>query len=156
MRSSTPNYIGLLVLSLGVYNCKNDSAKTGITENEFKHTRDQPKIFQINKTIGFSMCTLNTKEGKSTKTHLDKRKTYILDFCYMECAPGVKDHKVIAKYVDSLKQKNIEVVGMSIYRSLKKWNHYLNKNDYSWTNYNQFRLESNLYKDLKIQRFQHT
>lgn len=42
---------------------------------------------------------------------------------------------------------------MSIDRSLKKWSHYLNKHDYSWTNYNQFGLESNLYKDLKIQRF---
>ncbi|WP_179318415.1 TlpA family protein disulfide reductase [Winogradskyella helgolandensis] len=104
-------------------------------------------------TIDFSKYKFNTSDGKQTNITLEEEKIYILDFWYLECAPCVKDHEVIAEYIDTKKNKKIEVIGMSIDRSKSKWETYLKTHQYNWTNYNQFGFNETLYKNLEIQLF---
>lgn len=104
-------------------------------------------------TINFSEYTFNTTTGEQTSIILEDDKIYILDFWYLECAPCVKDHEVIAKHADYAKKQNIEIIGISIDRSKSKWAAYLETHHYNWTNYNQFGSGKSLYKDLEIQLF---
>nr|WP_317162729.1 thioredoxin-like domain-containing protein [Winogradskyella endarachnes] len=60
---------------------------------------------------------------------------------------------MIAKHADYTKNKNIEVIGMSIDRSKSKWKAYLETHEHNWVNYNQFGSDKSLYKDLEIQLF---
>jgi len=104
-------------------------------------------------TINFSEYTFNTTTKTQASIKLEDDKIYILDFWYLECAPCVKDHEVIAQHIDYAKQNKIEVIGMSIDRDKNKWAAYLEKHKYNWANYNQFGFEKMLYKDLEIQLF---
>lgn len=108
---------------------------------------------QSKSTINFSEYTFNTITGEQTSITLEDDKIYILDFWYLECAPCIKDHQVIAKYSDYAKKQNIEIIGISIDRSKSKWAAYLETHDYNWTNYNQFGTDKSLYNDLEIQFF---
>lgn len=103
--------------------------------------------------INFSDYTFNTTSGEQTSITLEDDKIYILDFWYLECAPCIKDHKVIAEYIKTTKHQKIEVIGISIDRSQSKWAAYLETHHYNWTNYNQFGADKTLYKDLEIQFF---
>lgn len=62
---------------------------------------------QSKSTINFSEYTFNTITGEQTSITLEDDKIYILDFWYLECAPCIKDHLVIAKYSDYAKKQNI-------------------------------------------------
>ena len=107
----------------------------------------------IEKTINFSEYTFNTTKGSQTSITLEDNKIYILDFWYLECPPCVKDHEVIAEYLKTTKHQNVEVIGMSIDRSISKWASYLETHQYNWTNYNEDRSGGILYKDLEIEFF---
>lgn len=104
-------------------------------------------------TIDFSKYTFNTANKEEQKLQLQKRKKYLLDFWYIECAPCVEDHKTLQKNLTKLADKNIEVIGLSIDRSVKDWRKYLSEHDYNWQQYNQYFQKPNLKKDLEIKRF---
>lgn len=142
----------IIILALiGFYGCKEKPALT----NKFKDTQaEQKSNIEVEKhKIDVSNYVFNTIDNKQTTINLNKDTLYILDFWYLECVPCIKDHKVIAKYIDSLKTTNIEVLGMSIDRSKQKWADYLNNHDYNWLNYNQYNMENMLYEDLEIRLF---
>jgi cytochrome oxidase Cu insertion factor (SCO1/SenC/PrrC family) len=95
----------------------------------------------------------NTVHASEEKITLEAGKKYILDFWYLECMPCVRDHKLIAKKVDSLKHQNVEVVSLSIDRDTKKWRTYLAEHSYEWKNYNQYAQEPNLKEDLELKLY---
>lgn len=141
------NILFIIILSLALHSCKNEQGNSVTVENEvIENQKDSA-------TIDFSKYTLNTIDNLEETLTLKKDKLYILDFWYLECAPCVKDHKVIAKHADSLKTKGIEVIGMSIDRSRAKWRLYLKSHNYNWLNYNQFSQDNVLYRDLDIKFF---
>lgn len=105
------------------------------------------------KYINFNKYTFNTTNGNQDKISLSKDKKYILDFWYLECAPCVKQHKKIKEYQSQLSKINVEVIGVSIDKSKKRWVQYLNEHQYTWKNYNQFRGDVNLKNDLDIKIF---
>lgn len=152
MRNITKFSAVILFLAV-LFNCKNTSKNknqslTSEETNEKKSIKSEG--YDI---IKFSNYTFNDAEGDQKTIKLDKNKLYILDFWYLECAPCIKDHKVVAKHVDSLVKIGIKVVGMSIDRDKKKWRNYLKNHNYNWDNYNQFSEAKILYKDLNIRLF---
>jgi thiol-disulfide isomerase/thioredoxin len=92
-------------------------------------------------------------ENQLSSIDLDKSKTYLLDFWFINCPPCVKDHKLISKKLDLLKEKNIELIGISIDQNHSEWKEYLKKNNYRWNNYREIDSLKRVTKDMAIWSF---
>ena len=135
-----------LIAFLSFYTCKKSIVKQSeiIVEKE--------TIVNLNQ-INFDNYLFNTLNDQQEKIELEKGKTYILDFWYLECTPCVKQHQEIKEYQNLLTKNNIEVIGISIDRNLEKWVSYFDKHQYNWKNYNQYNAENELRLDYKIKLF---
>ncbi|WP_293888543.1 TlpA family protein disulfide reductase, partial [Sphingobacterium sp. UBA3549] len=66
--------------------------------------------------------------------------------------PCREDHKKIKLMSKSLKDKKVEVIGLSTDENIAEWQRYLRNNEYDWTNYAV--PETNmLLNDLKISSY---
>jgi peroxiredoxin len=92
------------------------------------------KILSVDK-INFNEFSFINTEKKKGKILLKGADYYILDFWFLACPPCVRQHKDINANLEKLKQKNIEMIGISIDQNFKKWKNYLAKNRYNWQNY---------------------
>jgi thiol-disulfide isomerase/thioredoxin len=76
--------------------------------------------------------------GKETKVALKNAQFYILDFWFLGCAPCRRDHIVVKQKLELLKQRQIEIIGISTddYNEYgKEWIRYLSDHQYNWPNY---------------------
>ncbi len=78
-------------------------------------------------------------QNENVKLKLTGADYYILDFWFLACVPCIRDHKDVKSTLKKLKNKNIQIIGISIDQTDKynDWRTYLNKNKYSWQNYMQ-------------------
>lgn len=96
---------------------------------------------RLNKILTITSLDLNaytfiSSSNKKVKLPtLSDNKYYLLDFWFLACKPCISDHKEIFKKQQLLAEKKIELISISIDDSVKELNHYLNKNNYKWTNY---------------------
>lgn len=83
--------------------------------------------------------TFNDRNNKVVNLELTKADYYILDFWFLGCAPCIREHKEIKPMLKKIKEKNIEVIGISTdnIEKFKSWQGYLKKNQYTWKNYMQ-------------------
>ena len=90
--------------------------------------------------------------NKNDRAKMPEAKYYLLDFWYLGCAPCREDHKKMKLMSKSLKDKKVEVIGLSIDENILEWQKYLRNNEYDWTNY--IVPETNmLLNDLKISSY---
>ena len=122
-------------------------------ENSPVNKKEIQAVSKSTENISFDKYVFNTVDESKKKITLEAGKKYILDFWYLECMPCVRDHKIIAKKVDSLKSHNVEVVSLSIDWSTEKWRNYLAEHQYNWGNYNQYTQEPNLKDDLELKLY---
>lgn len=106
------------------------------------------------------VSSLNTRdykfannENQLSSIELSKSKTYLLDFWFINCPPCIKDHKLISKKLDLLKEKNVELIGISTDRSHSDWKEYLEKHNYNWKNYREIDSLKRVTKDMAIWSF---
>jgi peroxiredoxin len=87
--------------------------------------------------LKISGFTFWNNQNKLSKLNLSGAQYYILDFWNLGCAPCRREHKEIKLQLKKLKEKNIEVIGISTDDAdqYKSWQTYLTKNNYSWQNY---------------------
>jgi len=90
-----------------------------------------------NDKIDLSQFQLYDTNGNITKIDIKTDKSYLLDFWFINCPPCIKDHKLIAKKMSFLNDKNIELLGISIDKNQVKWEKYLSKNNYNWRNFRE-------------------
>ncbi|APZ46452.1 hypothetical protein BW723_09150 [Polaribacter reichenbachii] len=135
-----------LIAFLSFYSCKKNVEKQSdiISEKENSINWNQ---------INFDNYLFNTLNNQQDKIELEKGKNYILDFWYLECPPCVKQHQEIKEHQNLLTKNNIEIIGVSIDRSLEDWKSYIDKHQYKWKNYNQYNVENELKFDYKIKLF---
>lgn len=88
-----------------------------------------------------------------TSINLDPGKAYLLDFWFVNCAPCVKDHKVMARKLDLLKDHNIELFSISIDKKQTDWQEYLVKNNYNWKNYREIDSLETISSEMAIGSF---
>lgn len=91
----------------------------------------------LDNKIDFSKHTFYNNENLSTKISLNENQTYLIDFWFVNCPPCVRDHKLIAKRINILKQNNIELISISTDNDYDTWINYLRKNNYNWINYRE-------------------
>lgn len=90
--------------------------------------------------------------NRSCEAKLPEAKYYLLDFWHLGCAPCREDHKKMKLISKSLKNKGVEVIGLSTDENVAEWQKYLRSNEYEWTNY--VVPETNtLLNDLKISSY---
>lgn len=96
---------------------------------------------RLNKILAITSLDLNAytfinSSNKKVKIPtISDNKYYLLDFWFLACKPCISDHKEIFKNQQLLAAKKIELISISTDESVKELNHYLNKNNYKWTNY---------------------
>ncbi len=118
------------------------SAKQG---DNFSWFLIYPSVFErLEKILSVSQLNLaeytliNTKNKKTTL--LPGAATYyVLDFWFLACPPCLQQHVEIKKNMQLLQQKGIEVISISTDTDFKKWEKYLDKHDYEWANYLQYK-----------------
>ncbi|WP_435264271.1 TlpA family protein disulfide reductase [Tenacibaculum sp. nBUS_03] len=84
---------------------------------------------------------------------LDKSKIYILDFWFTNCPPCARDHKLIFEKLKFLKEKNIELIGISTDSNFSEWKKYLKDHNYKWRNYREIDSLKKVTKDMAIRAF---
>jgi thiol-disulfide isomerase/thioredoxin len=87
--------------------------------------------------LNLSEFTFVNKLDKKTKLVLKGADYYILDFWFLACAPCIRDHQDIKRNALALKRNKVEIIGISIDDSPKKWKDYLALHNYNWQNYLQ-------------------
>lgn len=87
------------------------------------------------KKIDFSKHGFYNGQKKLSQIELTNSKLYLIDFWFVDCPPCIKDHKVIKNKLKWLKEKNVELIGISTDNDYDKWVSYLNKENYEWINY---------------------
>lgn len=92
-------------------------------------------------------------ENQVTSIEQDKTRKYLIDFWFVKCPPCVSDHKLISEKLDFLKEKNIELIGISIDRNHSVWKNYLKKHNYNWKNYREITSLKKLSKDMAISTY---
>lgn len=75
--------------------------------------------------------------GEQTKMSLTGGGYYVLDFWFLECPPCRKDHIAIKEAEALLKKNNVKMIGVSTDKDYDQWKAYIEKHDYSWSNYLQ-------------------
>jgi len=98
-------------------------------------------ILTIDK-INISHFLFLTKENKKVNLSLQGADYYVLDFWFLDCPPCVQQHKDIALNLEKLKQKRVELIGISTDEDMARWKAYLTKHHYSWKNYLQDRAKT--------------
>ena len=101
-------------------------------------------------SLNTSDYTLANLEDKPTKMEKEKSQTQLLDFWFINCPPCIKDHKLIATKLDFLKEKNVELIGISTDQSHAKWKEYLQTHQYNWKNYREIDSLQRMTKDMAI------
>ncbi|MBY0479116.1 MAG: TlpA family protein disulfide reductase [Chitinophagaceae bacterium] len=83
--------------------------------------------------------TFINSQNQKSKLNLTGADYYIIDFWFLACAPCIRDHKDVKPTLKKLKNKNIQIIGISVDQTDKynDWRTYLIKNNYSWQNYMQ-------------------
>jgi hypothetical protein len=94
---------------------------------------DIESILNVN-NIDVSEFAFYDRNENLTTLNLSNNKKYLFDFWFVACAPCVKDHKELSTKLDFLKQKNVELVGVSIDKDHGEWLAYLKQHDYNWLN----------------------
>jgi len=92
-------------------------------------------------------------ENQITSIEQNKSKTYLIDFWFVNCPPCVSDHKLISEKLDFLKEKNVELIGISIDQNHSVWKNYLKKHNYNWKNYREITSQKRMTKDMTISTF---
>ena len=137
----------LFILTIIIFfNCNTTSEKQ-------KKEHQKAEVNVSKDQINFDRYIFNTIEDTKEKISLEKDKKYILDFWYLECAPCIQQHQEIKKHQAKLAENNIEVIGISIDMSKKRWKEYLEEHPKNWLNYNQYFEEYDLKDDLEIKLF---
>lgn len=95
---------------------------------------------------------INSSNKKVKLPTLSDNKYYLLDFWFLACKPCLSDHKEISKKQQLLAANKIELISISIDKSVEELNNYLNKNNYKWTNYLESDVKT-ITKDLIIHIF---
>jgi thiol-disulfide isomerase/thioredoxin len=102
--------------------------------------------------IDFSKYKFYDRDNTLTSISLsDNNKKYLIDFWFIGCAPCIQDHKSIVKKLNSLNDKNVEIIGISIDRDQEQWKEFLNEKQYPWKNYREVdELESRMRTKMMI------
>lgn len=103
--------------------------------------------------LDLSQFQFYDKQGSISRVDLSHNGDYLVDFWFVQCPPCVRDHKKIAKYLDTLKDNNTELVGISIDTVEEKWLDYLDTNNYNWQNYRELREGNDLVDAMNVWEF---
>ena len=94
------------------------------------------KLLSVSK-IDFSEYRFYDGDKKLTTIKLSNEKKYLVDFWFVGCAPCIQDHKSITVKLNSLNNKLVEIIGISIDQSQEQWSDFVKKKSYSWPNYRE-------------------
>lgn len=103
--------------------------------------------------LDLSQFNFYDRQGNLSKVNLNHKGDYLIDFWFVQCPPCVRDHKKIAKYLDTLKDHNTELIGISIDTVEEKWLNYLNSNNYNWQNYRELGEGNDLVDAMNVWEF---
>ncbi len=91
-------------------------------------------------------------DNKITKANFKEADNIVLDFWFLQCAGCIADHKIIYKNLNLLKEKKIELIGISTDDDDEPWQQYLLNNNYTWQNL-QIEKTHELYSKLYLHSF---
>ena len=91
------------------------------------------KVLTVNK-IALQDFQFYTADDKLTAINTVKGKKYLLDLWFIECAPCLADHKIMAGKREFLNSKNVELIGISIDQEQAEWKNFIAQKKYYWQN----------------------
>jgi thiol-disulfide isomerase/thioredoxin len=91
------------------------------------------KVLTVNKIALQDFQFYNT-DHQLTSISPAKGKKYLLDFWFIECAPCLADHKIMAGKRELLNRSKVELIGISIDQDQAEWKNFLSQKKYYWQN----------------------
>ncbi|WP_424989233.1 TlpA family protein disulfide reductase [Flagellimonas sp.] len=109
-------------------------------------------ILEIN-FLNIGDYTFANIDNQPSTINMEKSKTYLLDFWFVNCPPCIRDHKLISKKLDLLEEKKVELIGISTDQNHSDWKEYLKKQNYNWKNYREIDSLKRVTRDMAIWSF---
>ncbi|HVG15479.1 MAG TPA: TlpA disulfide reductase family protein [Chitinophagaceae bacterium] len=109
------------------------------------------KILSVDR-INLSKYSFINLANRKVQLHLSGADYYVLDFWFLACIPCVEQHIEIKKKLVQLRERKVEIIGVSTDNDTKKWRAYLAKHGYTWQNYLQDQPVT-ITEDLSISSF---
>ena len=91
------------------------------------------KVLTVNKIALQNFQFYNT-DDKLTSISPAKGKKYLLDLWFIECAPCLADHKIMAGKRELLNSSTVELIGISIDQDQAEWKNFISQKKYYWQN----------------------
>jgi thiol-disulfide isomerase/thioredoxin len=87
------------------------------------------------KDLNIGDLVLANKDSVSATIKFDTTQYTLIDFWFSACPPCLRDHKVLKKKYQQLRDKSVQIVGISNDQDFQKWKHTIDIHQHPWVNY---------------------
>ena len=115
--------------------------KTDPQGQKFKYYITYTNLYdRLNTLLQLEKVDLNNfkftnTENKKSSINLKSADYTIINFWFLNNRSSMQQHQTIKQYVEKLKAKNVQLVGLSIDQTPEDWNKYLTVSGITWPNY---------------------
>ncbi len=111
-----------------------DHQQPSIKNNKFSQLEKLNGILAL-KDLNIGDLVLANKDSLSATIKFDTSQYTLIDFWFSACPPCLKDHKLLKEKYQQLKDKSIQMVGISNDQDLQKWKRTIEMHQHPWVNY---------------------
>ena len=111
-----------------------DHQQPSIKNNKFSQNEKLKGILAF-KDLKISDLVLANKDSVSATIKFDTTQYTLIDFWFSACPPCLRDHKVLKKKYQQLRDKSVQIVGISNDQDFQKWKHTIDIHQHPWVNY---------------------
>lgn len=87
------------------------------------------------KDLKISDLVLANKDSVSATIKFDTTQYTLVDFWFSACPPCLRDHKILKEKYQQLRDKSVQIVGISNDQDFQKWKHTIDIHQHPWVNY---------------------
>lgn len=111
-----------------------DHQQPSIKNNKFSQLEKLKDILAF-KDLKIGDLVLANKDSISATIKFDTTQYTLVDFWFSACPPCLRDHKVLMEKYQQLKDKSVQIVGISNDQDFQKWKHTIDIHQHPWVNY---------------------
>jgi len=96
---------------------------------------DKLKCILAFKDLNISDLVLANKDSVSATIKFDTTQYTLIDFWFSACPPCLRDHKILKEKYQQLRDKSVQIVGISNDQDFQTWKHTIDIHQHPWVNY---------------------
>lgn len=111
-----------------------EQQETYIKNHKFSQNEKLKGILAL-KDLNISDLVLVNKDSVSATIKFDTTQYTLVDFWFSACPPCLRDHKLLEEKYSQLRDKSVQIVGISNDQDFQTWKHTIDIHQHPWVNY---------------------